>query len=89
MCRATLQAQDFLPRGQFEPAAPRGWVGIEVTLAPGTNFFRHDAIVTVSSKPDNDELVVLLSQTPADLPAQLLLCVPLTYARAWSLTSRQ
>src|SRR6266478_9960344 len=40
-----------------------------VTLAPGTNCFRHDAIVAVSSKRDNHGLLATIPQTPGDLPA--------------------
>jgi transglutaminase-like putative cysteine protease len=43
-----------------------------VTLEPGTNVFRHDAIVAVSSQPDNHGLVVGDPQTPGELPASLL-----------------
>lgn len=43
-----------------------------VTLAPGTNCFRHDAIVAVSSRPDNDGIRVGVPQTPAEIPAPLL-----------------
>jgi transglutaminase-like putative cysteine protease len=43
-----------------------------VTLAPGTNCFRHDAIVAVSSKPDNYDLGVATPNDPSDLPADLL-----------------
>jgi transglutaminase-like putative cysteine protease len=43
-----------------------------VTLAPGTNCFRHDAIVAVPSQPDNYNLVATPPQTPGDLPPELL-----------------
>ena len=43
-----------------------------VSLAPGTNYFRHDAIVALSSKPDNHGLIATVPQAPADLPAELL-----------------
>ena len=43
-----------------------------VALAPGTNCFRHDAIVAVPSQPDNDGLVPTTPQLPGDLPAALL-----------------
>lgn len=43
-----------------------------VTLAPGINCFRHDAIVAVSSEPDNYNLVASVPQAPGDLPASLL-----------------
>jgi len=43
-----------------------------VALAPGTNCFRHDAIVAVPSQPDNYNLVATVPQTPDNLPAGLL-----------------
>jgi transglutaminase-like putative cysteine protease len=43
-----------------------------VTLARGSNCFRHDAIVRVSSLPDNHDLLATAPQPPANLPASLL-----------------
>jgi len=44
-----------------------------VKLAPGTNCFRHDAIVAVSSQPDNHHFVAdTVPEAPGDLPAGLL-----------------
>ncbi len=43
-----------------------------VTLRPGSNCFRHDAIVAVSSLPDNCWLPAARPLTPAELPAGLL-----------------
>lgn len=43
-----------------------------VQLVRGTNCFRHDAIVAVSSRPDNHDLPVAPPLTPAELPADLL-----------------
>jgi len=43
-----------------------------VTLAPGTNCFRHDAIVAVPSTPDNYNLIATVPQSPGELPAELL-----------------
>jgi transglutaminase-like putative cysteine protease len=43
-----------------------------VILAPGSNLFRHDAIVAVSSKPDNHDLGIGAPLAPADLPTALL-----------------
>lgn len=43
-----------------------------VSLAPGANFFRHDAIVAVSSKPDNYGLPFAAPLTPAELPPAIL-----------------
>jgi transglutaminase-like putative cysteine protease len=45
---------------------------IRVKLKHGTNCFRHDAIVSVSSQPDNHELVATVPQAPCDLPVSLL-----------------
>lgn len=43
-----------------------------VTLAPGTNSFRHDAIVAVSSRPDNHGYPAAIPQPPAELPPEIL-----------------
>jgi transglutaminase-like putative cysteine protease len=43
-----------------------------VTLRPGTNFFRHDAIVATSSKPDNAGLVPGAPEDVCELPLELL-----------------
>jgi transglutaminase-like putative cysteine protease len=43
-----------------------------VALASGSNCFRHDAIVTVASQPDNYGLVATFPEMPCDLPAALL-----------------
>jgi transglutaminase-like putative cysteine protease len=43
-----------------------------VTLAPGTNCFRHDAIVSVSSQPDNHDLPSSVPLTPGELPTDVL-----------------
>jgi transglutaminase-like putative cysteine protease len=45
---------------------------VRVKLAPGTNCFRHDAIVAVSSLPDNHDKVATAPQAPGDLPVSLL-----------------
>jgi transglutaminase-like putative cysteine protease len=49
-----------------------GNVVTRVTLAPGANYFRHDAIVAVSSQPDNHGLVAATPLAPGALPAALL-----------------
>jgi transglutaminase-like putative cysteine protease len=41
-------------------------------LAPGVNYFRHDAIVAVASRPDNHDLVATLPLSPGELPPELL-----------------
>jgi transglutaminase-like putative cysteine protease len=43
-----------------------------IALQPGTNCFRHDAIVAVSSQPDNHFLRRAPAQPPGQLPAELL-----------------
>ena len=43
-----------------------------VRLAPGMNYFRHDAIVAVSSHPDNHGLPAATPQGPAELPPAVL-----------------
>jgi transglutaminase-like putative cysteine protease len=43
-----------------------------VTLARGSNFIRHDAIVAVSSRPDNFDLPVARPEAPEELPAEFL-----------------
>jgi transglutaminase-like putative cysteine protease len=65
-----LTPGDNLPAEEFTDT--HGNRVCRVTLAPGTNYFRHDAIVAVSSQPDNHNLPVTAPQAPADLPAPLL-----------------
>jgi transglutaminase-like putative cysteine protease len=43
-----------------------------VTLAPGTNLFRHDAIVAVPSKPENQDIAGMEALAPGDLPPSVL-----------------
>src|SRR5258708_25717268 len=43
-----------------------------VKLARGNNLFRHDAIVSVSSQPDNHDLPSSVPLAPDDLPPALL-----------------
>jgi transglutaminase-like putative cysteine protease len=43
-----------------------------VLLAPGSNLIRHDAIVAVSSQPDNHDLVDTGTAAPDALPPELL-----------------
>jgi len=43
-----------------------------VTLAPGLNSFRHDAIVSVSSRPDNHDLPPSAPLSPGELPPAIL-----------------
>jgi transglutaminase-like putative cysteine protease len=43
-----------------------------VKLAPGRNLFRHDAIVSVSSQPDNHYLTDPTAHAPENLPSEVL-----------------
>ena len=43
-----------------------------VKLAPGTNFIRHDAIVALSSQPDNFDLPAATPHAPDELPSHLM-----------------
>lgn len=43
-----------------------------VKLAPGPNLFRHDAIMTLSSLPDNHDLLPMLPDPPEKLPVEIL-----------------
>jgi transglutaminase-like putative cysteine protease len=45
---------------------------VRVKLERGTNCFRHDAIVSVSSQPDNHDIIATVPQAPCDLPVSLL-----------------
>lgn len=45
---------------------------LRVILAPGTNCFRHDAIVAVASQPDNHDLGPAVPLAPGELPPALL-----------------
>src|ERR1051325_5332929 len=40
---------------------------VRVKLDRGTNCFRHDAIVSVSSQPDNHDIIATVPQAPCDL----------------------
>jgi transglutaminase-like putative cysteine protease len=59
-----------LPSDQFDDS--HGNRVHRVTLAPGTNYFRHDAIVRVSSKGDNHDLGNRVPSLPAELPPDVL-----------------
>jgi transglutaminase-like putative cysteine protease len=43
-----------------------------VNLSPGRNLFRHDAIVSLSSRPDNHDLTDRTPHPPAGLPPEVL-----------------
>lgn len=65
-----LSLGDNLPAEQFSDS--HGNRVSRVRLLPGSNFFRHDAIVRVSSRPDNHDLVDRAPQAAADLPPAIL-----------------
>ena len=65
-----LSLGDDLPSEEFEDS--HGNRVCRVNLRPGTNCFRHDAIVAVSSKPDNFGLVPRQPESVGDLPPALL-----------------
>jgi len=59
-----------------------------VRLQPGSNHFRHDAIVRVSSRPDNHDLTDRAPHLPADLPpAVLRYTLPSRYCDSDKLTN--
>jgi transglutaminase-like putative cysteine protease len=59
-----------LPSEQFDDS--HGNRVHRVTLEPGANYFRHDAIVRVSSKGDNHDLGARVPHHPAQLPPAIL-----------------
>lgn len=65
-----LTLGDKLPARAFKDS--HGNVIWRVTLAPGANFFRHDAIVAVSSQPDNHDLARQPPLPPGELPPDVL-----------------
>jgi transglutaminase-like putative cysteine protease len=65
-----LTLGDNLRANEFEDS--HGNLVWHVALAPGLNFFRHDAIVAISSKPDNHDLPDATPVAVLDLPPDLL-----------------
>ncbi len=65
-----LTLGDDLPSEQFSDS--HGNSVCRVTLEPGTHCFRHDAVVAVSSIPENHGIVVEKPEDIAHLPASLL-----------------
>lgn len=59
-----------LPAETFQDS--HGNIVWRVALARGANYFRHDAIVTVSSQPDNYDLPPAAPVAPGELPPDLL-----------------
>lgn len=65
-----LTLGDNLPAEQFIDS--HGNLVYRVKLAPGGNYFRHDAIMSLSSRPDNHDMPVTTPHLPGDLPPELL-----------------
>ncbi len=65
-----LTLGDNLPAEQFNDS--HGNLVYRVKLAPGANYFRHDAIVSLSSQPDNHGMPGTMPHLPGDLPVELL-----------------
>jgi len=65
-----LTMGDDLPAEEFEDT--HGNHVYRVTLNPGTNNFRHDAIVAVSSRPDNFGLIPGEPEAIGEIPPSLL-----------------
>lgn len=66
----TLALGDNLPSEEFNDS--HGNRVCRVSLEPGANCIRHDAIVAMSSKPDNYGLVPIAPEAIGNLPAPLL-----------------
>jgi transglutaminase-like putative cysteine protease len=65
-----LTLGDTLPAEAFKDThGNRIW---RVKLAPGVNCFRHDALIAVSSQPDNYGLPSVAPLAPADLPSSVV-----------------
>ncbi len=81
-----LTLGDGLPSEAFTDT--HGNLVWRVQLAPGTNYFRHDAIVAASSLPDNQDLPASTALPPSELPADLLRYVlPSRYCDSDKLTN--
>lgn len=65
-----LALGENLPSEKFEDS--HGNQVHRVQLRAGSNYFRHDAIVRISSRPDNHDLVDRSPHAPADLPPAVL-----------------
>jgi transglutaminase-like putative cysteine protease len=65
-----LTLGDNLPSEQFTDS--HGNLVYRVKLAPGSNYLRHDAIISLSSRPDNHDLTSTTPHPPGDLPPELL-----------------
>jgi len=65
-----LSLGDNLPADQYTDS--HGNRVYRMKLAPGANYFRHDAIVAASSEPDNSNRANSRPEDPTELPASLL-----------------
>lgn len=65
-----LTLGDHLPSEQFTDS--HGNLVYRVNLARGLNLFRHDAIVALSSRPDNHDMPNTTPHLPGELPLELL-----------------
>ncbi|MEO6005137.1 MAG: transglutaminase family protein [Opitutus sp.] len=65
-----LSLGNDLPADEFTDS--HGNTVHRLALAPGTNCIRHDAIVSVTSRPDNHDLPHGAPQSPGELPPDLL-----------------
>ena len=65
-----LSLGDGLPSRPFVDS--HGNTVLCVTLAPGANYVRHDAIIAVSSQPDNHDHFGKEPPAPGDLPPEIL-----------------
>jgi len=65
-----LTMGDNLPAEEFVDSHGNSFY--RVTLAPGSNLFRHDAIVAIPSKPENHDVGGAEPHSPADLPTGIL-----------------
>ncbi len=81
-----LTLGDNLPAREFTDSHGNSvW---QVRLARGANFFRHDAIVAVSSQPDNHDLPASPALPPDELPPAVLRYVlPSRYCDSDKLTN--
>ncbi|HTQ31995.1 MAG TPA: transglutaminase family protein [Opitutaceae bacterium] len=65
-----LALGDNLPATEYTDShGNRIW---RVSLAPGTNFFRHDAIIAATSRPDNAGFPAATPLAPDQLPPEVL-----------------
>lgn len=81
-----LSLGNNLPSSSFTDS--HGNLVWRVNLAPGDNYIRHDAIVAITSQPDNAHLPASLPVPPHDLPpAVLRYTLPSRYCDSDKLTN--